>query len=80
MVGVFYEKDGQMVEKEDKKFEGKDKEYELETLLFENPEIFPVNKISDDADTWIPLARQVHIDNHRILDVLATDNAGNLCS
>ena len=34
--------------------EGKNDETILESLIFEHPEIFPVNQIAD-ANNWIPL-------------------------
>ena len=49
----------------------------LERLIFENPELFPVGEIADKS-TWIPLATQVHIENHGTLDILATDENGNI--
>lgn len=61
------------------KIDGIDKNDEslLERLIFENPELFPVEEIAGES-TWIPLATQVHIEEHGTLDILATDNNGNI--
>jgi len=77
LMGVFYRKNEKLESKDEIKFEGEEKEKKLETLLMENPELFPVEKISEAAD-WIPLARQIGIQHHGTLDILATDDSGNL--
>ena len=52
----------------------------LEGLIFDHPEIFPVQQISGKiTDVWIPLARQIELEGHQgILDILATDGVGNI--
>jgi len=69
--------DGKFEEKAEIKFEGSEKEKELEKLIFDNPNIFPVNQISE-SNTWIPLARQISITNHGTLDILAVDADGTI--
>lgn len=77
-MGVFSKKqDGKFEEKAEIKFEGDEKEKELEKLIFDNPDIFPVDQISE-SDTWIPLARQVSITHHGTLDILAVDGDGTI--
>jgi len=76
-LGVFTKNHDKFESKIEKKFEGDKKEEELEKLLTSNPDIFPVNLIAE-SDNWIPLARQIHITNHGILDILATDSDGNI--
>ena len=48
----------------------------LEDLLFDYPELIP--HAFADSDTCIPLVRQLTIPNHGTLDILATDNNGNI--
>jgi len=77
-VGVFSKNvDNKFEAKGEIKFEGSKKEEELEKLIFDNPDIFPVNQIAD-SNTWIPLARQIPITHHGSLDILAADNDGTI--
>jgi hypothetical protein len=55
----------------------------LQKLIFDHPELFPVKQIADDTDQWIPLTRELNTTGgvtgrHGILDILATDNSGNI--
>ena len=60
-MGVFSKnQDSKFEAKAEIKFEGSEKEKELEKLIFDNPDIFPVNQIAE-SNTWIPLARQISI-------------------
>lgn len=74
---VFTKNNGTFEPKKDIEFTGNKKEEEFETLLFDNPEIFPVCKIAAST-AWIPLVRQLSIRNHGALDIFATDNSGNI--
>ena len=62
--------------------DGKEKndEGELQKLLFENPELFPIDVNSSDVNTsyFIPLVRELSVDKHGIIDILATDSSGNI--
>jgi len=76
-MGVFRKNsDGGFTEIDEKKVMGHEKE-ELEELIFNNSDIFPVHQIAD-SDTWIPLVRQLHIKHHGSLDILATDKDGTI--
>ena len=76
-MGVFIKNNLEFESKEEITFVGDNKENDLESILFKNPLIFPVKSIAD-AESWIPLARQLSIRNHGKLDILATDSMGNL--
>jgi hypothetical protein len=76
-MGVFTKNNEKFESKNEIQFEGNKKEEELEQLLIDNPNIFPVNQIAE-ASTWIPLGNQIGISNHGKLDILSTDNAGNI--
>ncbi len=82
-MGVFNRYNESVTENESKPYgteiDGKFKNDEtlLERLIFENPGLFPVDDIAK-ASTWIPLATQVHIDDHGTLDIIATDNNGTI--
>jgi hypothetical protein len=76
-MGVFTKNNEKFESKKEIKFEGNKKEEDLETLLINNPNIFPVNQIAE-ASTWIPLGNQIGISNHGKLDILGTDDMGNI--
>ena len=55
----------------------------LQKLIFNYPDLFPVNEIADNTDQWIPLTRELDTTGgvtgrHGTLDILATDDSGNI--
>jgi len=76
-MGVFIKNNEKFEPKKEIQFKGNKKEEELEKLIIVNPNIFPVNQIAE-ASTWIPLGNQIGISNHGKLDILATDDVGNI--
>ena len=56
------------------------KESLLQNLIFDNPDLFPVDEISGaDTKKWIPLAQEIKLrEQQGILDILATDGVGNI--
>ena len=55
----------------------------LQKLIFNHPDLFPVNEIADNTDQWIPLTRELDTTGgvtgrHGTLDILATDDSGNI--
>jgi len=55
----------------------------LQKLIFDHPDLFPVNQIADNTDQWIPLTRELDTTGgvtgrHGTLDILATDDSGNI--
>jgi hypothetical protein len=82
---VFIKNDGGFERSEEVKFEkrvnadGKEVKPEegLRDLLFENPELIPVDDF-DFSSNCIPLVRELSIDNHGRIDIFATDNVGNI--
>ncbi len=85
-MGLFKIKDGEAINQKRIKYaivkDGKESHAEetLESLLFTNPKIFPVDEITGgEAGDWIPLARQISLKNHHgTLDIIATDDVGNI--
>ena len=59
--------------------DGKEKndEGELQKLLFDNPRLFPIGDVTNAGD-FIPLVRELPVDRHGELDILATDSSGNI--
>jgi len=77
-MGVFSKNlDGKFDPKAEIKFEGDEKEKELEKLIFDNPDIFPVKQIAE-SNNWIPIVRQLRIPHHGKLDILAVDDEGTI--
>ena len=89
ILGIFSVEDGQVDTKKWEPYvtyrDGKKSNDEsiLQKLIFDHPELFPVNQIADNTDQWIPLTRELDTTGgvtgrHGILDILATDDSGNI--
>lgn len=63
--------------KNDKNDDSATGEIALQTLIFNNPKLFPVSDFSKETSKWIPLAQEVRLTEGRI-DILATDSAANI--